>query len=66
MLLSKIKGIGVQSATVILKHFTLVQLASGVTRDQIAELVMTSKRVGYRVADHINNLLSKWMTVDIR
>ena len=59
MLLSKIKGIGVQSATVILKHFTLVQLASGVTRDQIAELVMTSKRVGYRVADHINNLLSK-------
>ena len=59
MVLSKIKKVGTTSATVILEHFTLPQLAGNITREEISELRMSSKKVGMVVATVITDLLSK-------
>ena len=56
--LSKIRGVGASVATVVLENYSLPQLAGNVTREELAELRLNARRVGFVAATNITDLLS--------
>ena len=57
-MLSKIRGVGASVATVVLENYSLPQLAGNVTREELAELRLNARRVGFVAATNITDLLS--------